>query len=417
MLSSGTGIAHGLRVGIVGGSIAGCVTAAELLRLGCQVAVFERASHLEDRGAGITLPLSVTKKLQERDLIDADMAHIPYFRRRFVIRSEAESRHHGRTIWDQPAASGSASWGVLYRQLRRRVPDAIYHQNCQVMALSAPDKDSMVLSLADGRAWPCDLVVCADGYDSLGRQLLFPDREPQYAGYIFWRGIVEEQLVRDIAPFEDAHTFAVYAGGHALCYLMPGQNGERETGHRRLNWGIYEQVAPQDLPGRLTDAQGMVHRTSLPPGAASDRQVAYVHTLVRTHFPGFVADAVCATTKPFIQAIYDMQVPFYHRGRLCLIGDASTLARPHTGSGSVKAMTDAIALAHALATHASVDEALEAWDQTQCAAGNQLVSLGQALGKSLVTEVPDWHSMGPAEIEQWFATDQLIRRSMRSLYP
>ena len=51
--SSGSETMHGLRVGIVGGSIAGCVTAIELARLGADVTVFERSRHLQDRGAGL----------------------------------------------------------------------------------------------------------------------------------------------------------------------------------------------------------------------------------------------------------------------------------------------------------------------------------------------------------------------------
>ena len=51
--------ARELRVGIVGGSVAGSITAAELVRLGADVAVFERSRHIEDRGAGIGLALSL----------------------------------------------------------------------------------------------------------------------------------------------------------------------------------------------------------------------------------------------------------------------------------------------------------------------------------------------------------------------
>ncbi len=127
-----------------------------------------------------------------------------------------------------------------------------------------------------------------------------------------------------------------------------------------------------------------------------------MHNLARTHFPGFAAQAICATAKPFAQPIYEARVPAYHSGRICLLGDASTLARPHTGAGSVKAMTDAIALSKALAAHAAIEDALAAWDNEQCPQGNQLVNLGQALGEALVTDVPDWKAMNPVTMEQWY---------------
>ena len=113
---------RGLRVGIVGGSIAGCVTAAQLTRLGAGVAVFERSRQLEDRGAGIGLALSLIETLKERDLADTGMAFIPVFKRRFVVRHDKDL-HLGRTLWEQSFAAGSTNWDVVYRELRRRVPD------------------------------------------------------------------------------------------------------------------------------------------------------------------------------------------------------------------------------------------------------------------------------------------------------
>jgi 2-polyprenyl-6-methoxyphenol hydroxylase-like FAD-dependent oxidoreductase len=379
------------------------VTAIELIRLGVDVTVFERSRHLQDRGAGIGLALSLIETLKERNLVDADLAHIPVFKRRFVIRCDEESRHLGRTIWEQSFASGSTNWDVLFGQLRRRVADARFRQGCHVASITQQTDDEVSLEFTDGSSLPFDLVICSDGYDSLGRRILFPTHEPQYVGYVIWRGLIPESMVTDIAPFEGVRVFAMYEGGHAVFYLVPGRDGELKVGSRRLNWGIYDKVTDKDLRSILTDAEGTVHRGSLPPGAASEAQVAYVQDLARSYFPSFVAQVVRATDKPFVQAIYEAHVPAYHRGRICLIGDASTLARPHTGAGSVKAMTDALALSKALATQVSVEAALQMWDDQQCAAGNELVSLGQALGEALVTRVPDWSAMNPATMESWYA--------------
>jgi len=49
--------------------------------------------------------------------------------------------------------------------------------------------------LADGHTAQFDLVVCADGPQSVGRRLLFPTQSLQYVGYILWRGLAEEQAV------------------------------------------------------------------------------------------------------------------------------------------------------------------------------------------------------------------------------
>ncbi|QMU56781.1 MAG: NAD(P)-binding protein [Boseongicola sp.] len=58
---------EGAKVGIIGGSIAGCAAAAALTRAGCDVEVFERSSHgLRDRGSGIAIPGPLRAKLMER---------------------------------------------------------------------------------------------------------------------------------------------------------------------------------------------------------------------------------------------------------------------------------------------------------------------------------------------------------------
>src|SRR5262245_30848014 len=158
-----------LKVGVVGGSVAGSITAAQLFRLGADVTVFERSRHLKDRGAGIGLALSLVETLKQRGLVDADMGRIPVFTRRFVVRCDGESDHLGRTIWEQSFASVSTSWDVLYAQLRRRVPDAIVRQGAQVVSISQEMENEASLELADRSVLPFDLVVCADGYDSLGR--------------------------------------------------------------------------------------------------------------------------------------------------------------------------------------------------------------------------------------------------------
>lgn len=94
--------ADGLKVGIVGGSIAGCAAAIALMRAGHRVTVFERSSEtLVGRGAGIGTQLSVLRSLVERDMIDADMPHFHAEGFPHVGRTTADDRL-GRTAWMAP---------------------------------------------------------------------------------------------------------------------------------------------------------------------------------------------------------------------------------------------------------------------------------------------------------------------------
>ena len=91
------GAAIGLKVAIVGGSIAGCAAAIALWRAGCEVTVYERSrSKLEDRGAGIGMPLALLHTLIERDFVDANMAHFRATKAPFVLRAGGEEAEHDR---------------------------------------------------------------------------------------------------------------------------------------------------------------------------------------------------------------------------------------------------------------------------------------------------------------------------------
>ena len=390
-----------MNVGIVGGSLAGCAAAIALRRAGCEVSVYERSrGALEDRGAGIGMPLALLHTLVERDFVDPDMACFRASRSPIVFRT---GPGHERVLWEQPVAVAVTNWGIVYRHLRSRIPDAVYRQGDEVVDVSPSGPSAASLRFADGRTATHDLGVCADGQHSVGRRALFPDHGLQYAGYVVWRGLADESSVPDIERFEDRITWAVSGTGYCLLYIVPSRAEDVTIGKRQVNWVLYENVADTALPGVLTDARGVVHPTSLPPGAASDEQVTHLRERARRQFPEYVAEVVCATRTPFIQAVFDMRVPRYRRERICLVGDASTVCRPHAASGAVKALTNALALWDALGAHGSVDDALEAWDQTQSAEGHRVVTLGQVMGKAFVQEPPAWQTMDGAAVKDWWS--------------
>src|SRR5262249_40387781 len=201
------------------------------------------------------------------------------------------------------------NWGIVYRHLRSRIPDSEYRQGREVVDVRHTSDTGASIRLADGSSERFDLVVCADGQHSVGRRFLFPEQSLQYAGYVVWRGLADEPNVPHAIRLEDRVTWALGRTGYCLLYIVPSRAEEVRAGRRQVNWVFYENVADTALPGVLTDARGIVHPTSLPPGAASAAQVAYIQDKARSQLPGYVADAVCATTTPFIQAVFDMLVP------------------------------------------------------------------------------------------------------------
>jgi 2-polyprenyl-6-methoxyphenol hydroxylase-like FAD-dependent oxidoreductase len=394
----------GLKVGIVGGSIAGCTMAIELLRLGCDVTLLERTGEeLKDRGAGIGVPTSVMNTFISRDLVDADTPYFPghAFTRRW--RTEQE-RRYGYLAWDQPANLALLNWGVLYRNLRKRVPNQVYRTGHRAVALHEQPGGSVRVELADGAHLEFDLVVCADGYTSLGRRTLFPDVNVKYAGYVLWRGFLMESELGESGPLERGVLCPGYPGGHGIFYFVPGPDGSVAPGRRLVNWGVYTQVLESDLATFFTDKEGHVHEGSLPPGGMPLSTELPLKERMWKLMPDYYAEVLNNTPDTFAYAIYDCQVPSYRKGRICLAGDAGAFARPHTAAGALKGINDAVALGEALKAYASLDEALTAWDKARTETNNELVRFGGQLGRALVLEIPDWSQMDAASMEKWFTS-------------
>lgn len=393
-----------LRVGVIGGSISGCTVAVELSRLGHEVVLLERSGEeLKDRGAGIGIPSKVLDTYFERDLVSPD---IPYFTAdEFwrIWRTDAAA-HYGHIAWRQPALMVALNWGVLYRNLRERVPERAYYTRRQVTAIRQEHADRVLVDCADGERWEFDLVVCADGYASLGRAILFPEVQLRYAGYVLWRGFLDEADMAEAEPLAGGVRCAGYPGGHGIFYFVPGADGSVESGHRLVNWGKYVQVPESELAAFLTDRAGQQHEGSLPPGSMPAPTERALKDRAATQLPAFYADLIERSPDTFAYAVYDCEVPAYCRGRVCLAGDAGAYARPHTGAGALKGVDDAISLSAALKGSTDVDSALNAWDEERTRVDNQLVRFGNQLGQALVKEIPDWSTMDLEAMQQWYAS-------------
>ncbi len=393
-------------VAIVGGSIAGCTAAVELSRLGCAVTLFERSGEeLKDRGAGIGVPAWVIETFIERGLVDADLAWFPAPAFLRICRTPDEPRY-GRLAWSQPAKLAALNWGSLYRNLRARVPEGTYRTRHQVVAMASQPDSRVALTFASGDTQTFDLVVCADGYTSLARQYLFPQIALHYAGYVLWRGSIPESALSESPPLEVGIRCVGYPDGHGIFYFVPGADDSVAPGQRLVNWGVYVAVPTAELTAFMTDTAGQIHQGSLPPGMMP---LATEHALkerLRQQLPDYYSGILERSQDTFAYAIYDCEVPAYRRGRICLAGDAGAFARPHSGAGALKGMSDAIALGEALAPTlngtCTLDDALTAWDTERTAANNQLVRYGNQLGQAFVTEIPDWSTMDQAAMEAWY---------------
>src|ERR1700684_2563281 len=120
-----------MRVGIIGGSIAGCATAALLHRAGHDVIVFERSeSDLVSRGAGILMTTAAWQDMMAHGLIDGTLPACRAECSRLVTRASGTGQQ--RWLGDFQMSFTLLNWAHLYQGLRRRVPDDLYRGDATV---------------------------------------------------------------------------------------------------------------------------------------------------------------------------------------------------------------------------------------------------------------------------------------------
>ena len=161
-----------MKIGIVGGSIAGCSAAILLMKEGHEVCVFERSrTTLVGRGGGIGTIPSVINQIIKDGILDEHFSYFPISQMPFVGKSE-EHEPFGRTAWAMPMNLYVFQWNELWKSLRNKVPDQYYHTGTKVTNAVLNSNEKVELTINEDQKEIFDLVLFADGYQSLGRKLL-----------------------------------------------------------------------------------------------------------------------------------------------------------------------------------------------------------------------------------------------------
>ena len=362
---------------VIGGSLAGLFVGTLLRSIGWQVDIYERSPHdLSSRGGGIVLQPEIIEAFQRAGAAYDDPLGVAV-NERLYLKSD------GGIAQRLAMRQTLTSWNVLYGTMRRHFPDDHYHQG-KALARIQQDEDQVTAQFTDGSTVSADLLIGADGAGSTVRQQLLPGYEPSYAGYVAYRGLVNEaDLSAETAELlTERFVFYQFPNSHILQYLVPGDNESLVPGERRFNWVWYVNYDEDtELPTILTDQTGTRRSASIPPGLiAPDVEQEMRHYANQVLPPAFQT-LVNVTQEPFVQGIFDLGVPQMAFNRIALVGDAAFIPRPHTAAGVSKGAANAIALTEALVTYNhDVPTALDEWETDQLRLGMHLWRRGQDLG-------------------------------------
>jgi 2,6-dihydroxypyridine 3-monooxygenase len=149
-------------------------------------------------------------------------------------------------------------------------------------------------------------------------------------------------------------------------------------------WYVNAPDGPE-LERLLTDKAGKLRGGSVPAGMVTTKLTGEIHAAAKSELHPCFTELVQSTPNPFIQSIFDVVVPRMAFGRVCLVGDAAFVLRPHAAGATAKAAADAMSLAAALTDPPrDPDTALQAWEDRQLDYGHRLVDHTVALGRRCV---------------------------------
>jgi 2-polyprenyl-6-methoxyphenol hydroxylase-like FAD-dependent oxidoreductase len=400
---------------VIGGSVGGLFAAHMLRSIGWDVVVFERSrDDLVQRGAGIGATNALFAVMR-RIGVPFDAADA------IAVPSRVWLETNGNIAAEVPTSGAFATaWAHVYQALRDALPRECCCFNKNLVRVDMRAHDVMAI-FADGSSASGSLLIAADGIHSTVRRQLLPEVVPRYAGYVCWRGVVEEAdtPISVQSRLFDRVTFCFPAGELFLGIPNPGTNHNILPGRRRYYFAWYRpadyQSALQDL---CTDATGRQHGVAIPPPLVRHEIIRELKATAGRVLAPEMAAVVARAEQPLLQAVFDLESPQLVFGRVVILGDAAFVARPHVVAGVTKAALDAQCLADSLAAAGNdVETALAHYDTERRQFGRSLVARARHLGAYLeASQTPNEEELTrePDSFMRDYGADELLRNNARA---
>jgi salicylate hydroxylase len=327
---------------VAGAGIGGLTAALALARQQYRVVVLERSEQLEEAGAGIQLSPNATHILSELGVSALLEPHV------VVPDDISVSAAGGNEIISIPVGGnaafryGAPYWVAHRADLQaallarvREVPDIALMLGTQLedFAVHAKGITAVTRRGVARLNEQAKALIGADGVWSTVRGRIFPDAQPQFSGYVAWRGTAATSaLPREFS----ARRVRLWLGrdAHLVTYPLRGDARVNVVAIGTGQWnrpGWSEPGDPVEL-SRLFPA---------------------------SHWPPAVRWLIDAVEEWRRWALFEVATNEWTRGPVALLGDAAHAMLPFAAQGAAMAIEDAAVLGQCLAQQPTdIDAAL-----------------------------------------------------------
>lgn len=319
-----------MKIAIIGGGIGGLTTAIALQSKGfTDITVYEAAPEIRAVGAGILIA-SNAMTIFDRLGISEQIKSAGN-----VLDFVSLANHHGEILSKVDFSKIIKRYGNGTVSIHRGRLQQILLKNADKTTFligkrlkSIENETKTKLHFEDGTTAEADIVIGADGINSIVRKHLFGEIPLRYSGQTCWRGIAKMKT-------EDPKASVEMWGTHAGVRACVNQVNETE-----VYWYITEK-----------HAAGM--KLSI------EETKPYLLKLV-SEFNSPIQEAIQLTENQNIlhNDLSDFRpINQWYKDNIILVGDAAHATTPNLGQGACQAIEDALCLANCLKEAPSVLEA------------------------------------------------------------
>jgi salicylate hydroxylase len=328
-----------LRAAIVGGGIGGLSAANALLRRGIEVTVFEQARALGEVGAGVFIYPNSLRQLERMGFAEA-LAAVGA-----KVGHGSEYCRMDGSVVGPILTTDSSGWNGMYGMhradllnvLASALPASAIRTDHRCIGFEQDERIAR-LHFANGASAEADVVIAADGIQSVLQRHVVAPQLPEYSGVRAYRGL----LAREKLPQWRERAHQVWMGDGKHFMVFPVRSGTL------LNYVGF-------VPTRTETIESW--------SAPGDRNE------LAASFQGWdphVTALLDQVETCFWWGLYDRRpLASWTNGRLALLGDAAHAMLPHLGQGANQAIEDGVALAVLLdnCAHAEVPARLKRYEQ------------------------------------------------------
>ncbi|QNL21260.1 FAD-dependent monooxygenase [Hyphobacterium sp. CCMP332] len=338
-----------MTIDIIGAGIAGLTSAIALNQNGFKVNVFEQADRIKPLGAGIILANNAMQvfdklglknqieqagnvisfiKITDSQLKPISIVDLNHFEQKYKVKNIAIHR------------------GILQEILLNNIPVESLKTGYEL--IDVKQNDTLKLRFNNKKEHNSELLLAADGINSIVRNQLFSENTIRWTNQICWRGIAEFNLSK---KFKNELNEA-WGKGDRIGFVQIQDN--------KVYW--YALKTFKQNPDEYAKEQLALYFVKYHP---------LVKTLIENTPTESIHKSIISDLKP---------VKKWFKNNVCLIGDAAHATSPNMGQGACQGVEDAFVLANCL-KHNQSEKAFFEYQKIRQAKAHFIVNISRTMGK------------------------------------